>query len=252
EVENNYSPYPIFWDGVEINSVYSDNISVGGGSTYGVGGSMARFVADDNTLFCVDEASLNIVDITDERNMKKLKSKNIGWQIETIFKRDDNLFIGSMSGMLIVDVSNREQPCEVSSYWHMTSCDPVVVKDDYAWVSLRNGTDCGGGNNTLDLVDISDLSNPVEAKSYSMTNPYGLGIDGNILFLCDGIAGLRVNDITDPMNMIEIAVFSEIHAYDVIPYNDVLMLIGDDGFYQYDYSDLENVVLISKIEVIGE
>ena len=253
EVSNQYWPYPIFLDGVEINSVYSGLSSVGGGQmVYGIGGSMARFVADDNNLFCVDESTLNIVDISDESVLKKTSERSIGWQIETIFKKDDNLFIGSQTGMIIVDVSNPNNPCVVSNYWHVTSCDPVVVKDNYAWVSLRQGTDCGGGTNTLDVVDISNLSEPEAVKSYPMTNPYGLAIADTTLFLCDGSAGLKVFNINNPLDISLISTFSDIHAYDVIAYNDILMLIGDDGLYQYDYSDIENIVLLSKIGVEGE
>ena len=39
----------------------------------------------------------------------------------------------------------------------MTSCDPVVVQGDYAFVTLRGGTECQGFSNQLDIIDISTL-----------------------------------------------------------------------------------------------
>jgi len=36
----------------------------------------------------------------------------------------------------------------------------------------------------------------------------------------------------------------------VIPNNGVLMMIGEDGLYQYDYRDIENIELLSVIPVI--
>ena len=80
---------------------------------------------------------------------------------------------------------------------------------------------------------------------------YGLGIDENILFICDGDAGLKIYETTDPMTIDDniLAHFPEIQAYDVIPINGVLILIGEDGIYQYDYQDIENIQLISKIEI---
>ena len=39
---------------------------------------------------------------------------------------------------------------------------------------------------------------------------------------------------------------------DVIPFEDYLFMIGDDGFYQYDYSDLQNIQQISFIPVKKE
>jgi hypothetical protein len=41
-----------------------------------------------------------------------------------------------------------------------------------------------------------------------------------------------------------------INAFDVIPIGKVLVLIGDDGLYQYDYSNVKNITLLSKISVV--
>jgi hypothetical protein len=42
---------------------------------------------------------------------------------------------------------------------------------------------------------------------------------------------------------------ADINTFDVIPFNNVLMMIGDDGLYQYDYSDISNLALLSVIPV---
>ena len=84
-----------------------------------------------------------------------------------------------------------------------------------------------------------------------MFNPHGLGIDHPLLFICDGAAGLKVYDATNPLaissNMI--AHFPDIDTFDVIPLNGVLLLIGHDGLFQYDYSDPQNIVLLSHITI---
>ena len=71
----------------------------------------------------------------------------------------------------------------------------------------------------------------------------------NLLFVCDGDSGLKIYDATNPLtcgdNMLEN--FTDIHASDVIPYNNIAIVIGDDGIRQYDYSDLSNFVLLSSI-----
>jgi hypothetical protein len=87
-----------------------------------------------------------------------------------------------------------------------------------------------------------------------MTNPYGLGKDGDLLFVCDGTAGLKVYNASDYMNITQHLLYSypSLKAYDVIPLGSVLMMIGDDGLYQYDYSDPGNIHEISHIEVVGE
>jgi hypothetical protein len=84
-----------------------------------------------------------------------------------------------------------------------------------------------------------------------MDEPYGLGIDDNILFICDGSAGLKIYDASDPMSIDQnkIKQYSEIDAWDVIPLGDVLLMIGSDGLYQYDYTDLENIRELSVIPI---
>ena len=102
-----------------------------------------------------------------------------------------------------------------------------------------------------EIVDIKELNKPTLLKSYTMYNPHGLGIDQGTLFICDGEDGLKIYDAKDPLmlksNML--AHFTEINTFDVIPVNDRLIMIGTDGLYQYDYSDLTEINLLSKIPI---
>ena len=74
-----------------------------------------------------------------------------------------------------------------------------------------------------------------------MTNPHGLGKSGDLLFICDGTAGLKIYDASDPKTTWKHLVYAypNINAYDVIPIGNVLVLIGDDGLYQYNYSNIQ-------------
>ena len=87
-----------------------------------------------------------------------------------------------------------------------------------------------------------------------MEFPSGLGIDGTNLFICEGQFGLKVFDASDPLTIGDnlLHSFEDIHAFDVIPFNNILIMIGNDGLYQYDYSDSENLELLSHIPVNGQ
>ena len=86
--------------------------------------------------------------------------------------------------MHIYDVSNPASPQKLSVYQHVYSCDPVVVEGDFAYVTLNSlNTWCGRFSNQLDIIDISDLSDPKLIKQYAMESPLGLGIYGNLLFV---------------------------------------------------------------------
>jgi hypothetical protein len=226
------------------------DISWTGGA--GTGGSMARFMLNNDILYVIAHPwMLKSVNTENSGNMIVADSINVPANMETLFKVNDKLFVGTTTGMLIYDLSIATQPRQISSYNHITACDPVVADGQYAYVTLRSGNLCGNGQNLLEVIDISSVTNPYLIKSYPMFNPYGLGIDGNLLFVCDGDAGLKIYDKTDPQAIItnQLAYYPGFHAFDVIPMNGILMLIGEDGIWQYDYSDPGNIVQISHITI---
>ncbi len=226
-------------------------IAPGSGSGLGVGGSLARFTLNGDYLYMLDGGDLQTIDVTSEHNPVAKERAYVAGDIETIFPHKKNLFIGSSTGMRIYDVSEPEAPALVSMYSHIMSCDPVVVDDQYAYVTLRNGNTCQGTVNQLEVIDIRTLSSPQLVATYAMTNPHGLGVDGETLFICDGDDGLKAFDITNVHKISDnmLAHYQNINAHDVIPFNNVLIMIGSDGIFQYDYTDPKNIKLLSTISV---
>ena len=47
----------------------------------------------------------------------------------------------------------------------------------------------------------------------------------------------------------QLAHYSGMEGYDLIPHNNVLMMIADDGLYQYDYKDVTKISQLSKISI---
>jgi hypothetical protein len=150
--------------------------------------------------------------------------------------------------MYIYDISSPATPTFVSEFQHGTACDPVVVDGDYAYVTLRGGNACGATESGLFIVDISDISNPVLKISYPLDGPYGLGVKGEKLFVCDGESGLKVYDKTDVEDLVTLSHFKDINTFDVIPMEENLLLVGEGVLYQYEY--LENDIgLISTLQL---
>lgn len=251
-IEADQSPNWRFFEKADI--FYAANAAAdnaGGGNNTGTGGSMARFTAIGNYLYIVDNASLKLFDVSNNANPEFTKSIGISWNIETIFPYNEMLFIGSQTGMYVYSTQNPANPQYISEFRHATSCDPVVVEGNYAYVTLRGGNLCGNINSQLDVIDISTIEEPKLLKEYAMEEPYGLGIKNDVLFVCDGNAGLKIFEARDKLKIDSnlVAHYNDINAFDVIPLNDVLIMIGADGLYQYDYSDLENIRLLSYIPI---
>lgn len=230
-----------------------DSFSAGSesGGQSGVGGSMARFAINGDYLYAVDHHSLITFDVSTSSTVKA-NQQSVGWAIETIFPYQDNLFIGSESAMYIYDLSNPVSPGQLSVYWHSTACDPVVVEGDYAFVTLREGERCPRGVNRLEVIDVEDLQWPEKVKFYEMINPHGLGIDNGMLFVSEGDHGLKIMDATNPLDIKQIRHITDIKTYDVIPFNGVLMVTGESGIIQYDYSDINDLKHLSTINVYQE
>lgn len=210
----------------------------------GKGGSMARFAIYKNYLYTVDNYSLKVYDISLPQNPVWVNTTDMGTGIETIFPKDSLLFIGTQFGMRIYSLSNPSNPAMMSTYSHIYSCDPVIADNKYAYVTLyAENLRCRRTTNELQIVDISSLLNPVFLTSYPMTSPRGLGKDGNLLFVCDD--GLKVYNATH-VNDLKLIKHFKISAFDVIPNNNYLMVIGDDGLYQYHYVN-DSIYQQSKI-----
>lgn len=212
---------------------------------------MARFALDRNFLYAVGQSQMHLFKIDKPSQPIDFKTVDLGWGIETIFPYDNKLFIGSSSGMFIYDNIDPAEPKKLSMFQHGRACDPVVAHEGVAYVTLRTGTACGGGQNQLDLVDVSNPSTPQLIKSYQMESPHGLSVDFPTLFLCEGEQGLKVFDVSDRFSVDknQLAHFKDMHAYDVISLGKTLLLIGEDGFYQYDSSNPKDLRLLSKIPV---
>jgi hypothetical protein len=255
KINQQYNSYPIFWEkGVYYDMVNSSGASTGvSGSGVGVGGSMARFGIKGNVLYVLDQNTLKIFDITTKSSPVKVTDIYPGWQVETMFLTENTMFLGTTTGMVTFDITIPLSPKSRTFFTHARSCDPVIVDDTLAYITLRTGTTCGGTQNSLSVVNVKNLSSPSLVMTYAMTNPHGLGKHGDLLFICDGSAGLKIYDASNPKTISShlIYTYSNIKAYDVIPIGNVLILIGDNGLYQYDYSNIQNISLLSSIVTTG-
>lgn len=243
----------IFWienTAIQFDGTMGETTSNSTGTqTTGIAGSTAQFTISENYLYCLQSGALQLFDISAATSPVFSGDVNMGWNVETIFPYNEYLFIGSTTGVSIYSNSNPASPEYISTFNHITSCDPVVVSGNFAYSTLRSGGPCSGFTNQLDIIDISTISNPTLYKTYTMTYPSGLGIDNNYLFICDGDDGLKMYDVTDPLNILLLQTISIEGLNDVIPINGLLIVTGQYGIYQYDYSS-GSLVPYSQISIL--
>jgi len=222
----------------------------GGAKTMtGIAGSMSRFSIINNYMYAVNISSIKVLDITMLNEPKLQNTAYVGWNIETIYPFKNKLFLGSSNGMFIFDISNPVSPAREGSVSHFRACDPVVADDNYAFVTLRAGTFCQGTNNQLDVINVQNVRSPQLVKTYGLTNPHGLAKDGDLLFVCDGSDGLKVYNASNVFSLQLLDRVKNIDTYDVIAWNNRLLVVAKGGLFQYDYSNPNSLSLISKLTV---
>ena len=243
----------ISWGGGFFETMANSNASVSissdvKSSESSTGGSMARFILVNNFMYAVDQSHLYSFDISNPSSPQQTNDQNVGWSIETIYPFKDKLFIGSSNGMFIYTIENPSNPTKQSSFSHVSSCDPVVADDDYAYVTLRSGTACQGFTNQMEILDVKNITAPKLLKTYSYTNPHGLSKSGNTIFLCDGKAGLRILDATNPLSIKQKKRFRNIGtAIDVITIDNIAYVITRDNVLIYEFSSYNDVKRIGSI-----
>ncbi len=217
----------------------------------GKGGSMARFTIACDHLYVVDETSLYVFSIADPANPQFVKKNEIGFGIETIFPFGNYLLIGSSTGMFIYSINNCESPVQLAVFSHVLSCDPVVAEGNTAYVTLRAGGNCRVGftENQLEIIDISVINQPNITAVHSMEEPWGLAVENQFVYICHNDKGLGIYNVSNPYNLVLRKKLPDIKSYDVILNNGVMIITGPGGIYQYDYTDLDDITLLSTIPV---
>ncbi|MGV3656983.1 MAG: LVIVD repeat-containing protein [Chitinophagaceae bacterium] len=234
---------------IAFSNASSSTVRISASPSVAMGGSMARFTIVDERLYTVGHQELKVFNISNPLSPAFVTESEVGMNIETIFPFKDRLFIGSSMGMYIYSIANPNAPAKLGQFSHVRSCDPVIADDTHAYVTLRSGTACMGFTNQLEVLDITKLMQPALVKTYAMTNPHGLSKDGNLLFICDGRDGLKMYDAAKPDDLKLLQTIGTMETYDVIAYGGLAIVVAKDGLYQYDYSNVGNVKMLSKITI---
>jgi len=211
-------------------------------------GSTARFSIINNFLYTVGSYSMTTFNISDPLVPAFASTVQIVGPVETIYPLKNRLFVGTNNGMYMFDVqSSPSTPSLIGQFTHIVACDPVIADENYAYVTLNDSSFCRGAVNELKIIDIKDVANPVDVMTYNLTHPIGLSKDGNHLFICDGKDGLKIYNAANVNGLQLIKQLKDAFDYDVIAQNGIAVVVASNGIYQYDYSDLTNIHLISKL-----
>lgn len=129
------------------------------------------------------------------------------------------------TALSIADVTDKEAPVAISraTYPNVGYAHQGWITDDHRYFFSDDELDeiAGTVDNTRTLVwDIADLDDPVLVKEYFATTSstdHNLYIRGNRMYQSNNTAGLRIVDISDPTNPVEVGYFDTFPSGDDVP-----------------------------------
>ncbi|CAN5827389.1 hypothetical protein BH11BAC4_BH11BAC4_20870 [soil metagenome] len=216
-------------------------------NTSGQGGSLSKFTIAGNFLYAVDNHFLYSFDISSAANPVLTNTSTLNFDIETIYPYNNRLFIGTRTGLYIYSIDNPSTPVKIGEASHARSCDPVVANDSIAFVTLKGNSNCGPAVSGLYVHDIKNVLHPQLLKTIAIASPEGLGLKGSTLYVCCNNDGLKVFNIANPVNPMEIRTVTGADFKDVIPYGDILICYVSNGIMLYDIADPLNPHMLSLI-----
>jgi hypothetical protein len=207
-------------------------------SSGGTGSSYAVFAAIDTFLYYVDGYNIVTMSIAQPASPRLLTTTPVSWDLETLFPTERYLFVGGQSGMYVLErLADPASPTHIGTFQHAQACDPVVVQDTLAFVTLRSGNACGAARDVLLSVSIANPAAPKLLDELPISTPYGLAVADTLLYLAQGHGGLTLCSTARPDSLTVLERRPDIVCKDFIWDGGSLYLMSFWDVSAYDVSD---------------
>jgi len=231
--------------------------SVSSGNTRN--GSLSRIISVGNFLYAVDDNNLISINAGDPTNLSITSSISLGAGIQTIYYRNNNLYIGSATKMYVYSIQNNPAaPSLTSTYTYpilIEPRDPILALDSVIYSTSTSS----GWSGVFRVFDSRDISNPILIEENWLQTPRGMDVSGNVLYLCNGFFGIRLYSLGDPYHPLLESIIDEDNNlangdignndyYDVIAANGQLFCYTKGALLNYDISQPNQPVYLNKIQ----
>ncbi len=195
-------------------------------------------VRSGDLVYAVDcITGLHVVSVDNPEEPELLSSICPGSVIMDFCIQDDFAYLKDFWGALrIVDISNLEAPFEVSRLNGIPRNGGIAVSGNYAYIVKH----CSG----IQIFDVADPASPEELELFvpESTGNRDIQIIGEYAFLVSN--GLRVIDISNPVELIEVGLFEIEQMINTVTYENGYAYLGatlPDRLIVIDISDPENL-----------
>ncbi|MCW5923601.1 MAG: hypothetical protein KIS77_14750 [Saprospiraceae bacterium] len=223
----------------------------------GKSGSITRFAVHNNYMYVLNLNEVQTYSLANADKPVLVHRLPTDYGLETIIVYDNTIFLGSRTSLYILGIDNPAAPVLLSQTSRVEAlsrgCDPVVVKDNFAYSTIKIIANvCGqaAAQSALLVYDVSDRTTPIQVGIYPLSLPNGLGYKDNYLFVCDeGSDRLEVFDISNPRSL-QLTDYSVpiTDPFDLIVYGEKMLVSTKTDFQIYDLSDITAIRRIGLIE----
>ncbi len=134
-------------------------------------------------------------------------------------------FGANENALSIADVTDKESPVAIAAarYPNSAYLHQGWVSDDHRWFFMNDELDelSGVSPKTRTLVwDIADLDDPIlvtEHMGTTAASDHNLYVTGDLMYQSNYVSGLRVLDVSDPANPVEVGFFDTVTAGEDAP-----------------------------------
>jgi hypothetical protein len=215
------------------------------------GSAVYGLQVDSGYLYVASATRLTIADLRDPRapviisTLDNPYSKN---EIQDVVIRGNIAYLTiEGAGVLVADISDKTAPRTITTVKLSGSNKPqrAAMEGTYLYIGMK-------ADNRLDILDISNPVNPTIAGSYSPGTPgynstSSVAVKGHYAYIVQYHYGVRVLDVSNPANPVEVSQLMGIDASDIkILGNYAYVSVRYQGMDIIDISDPTHIQLVGK------
>lgn len=226
------------------------------GADAGQSGSITRFVVYNQYMYALNPNAVKTFSLENPDKPALVHTLPTEYGLETIIIYDNTIYLGSKTALYILSIDNPAAPVILSQTERVNfpfgGCDPVIVKDTYAYSTVKIIENiCGqpATQSALLVYDVSNKSAPDQKGFYLMDMPNGLAFYKQYLLVCDeGLDAIRIYDISNPLDLVATPFsFPITDPTDLIVKGDQVIVSTKTSFQFYDVSNLEDIRPLGSI-----
>lgn len=217
----------------------------------GLSNSLSRIRVNNSQVYTLFGKNIGVYQFTNPLSPIKQNTITTNKTAETLFLHKNMLFAVGKKETQFFSLEKPESPAYLSSTEHWTSSSSAVLHNEQVFLTHRSNSNNSAESDQLSVLDLQNVYEPKVQFIFAMTNPLGLALYQQHLYICDGNAGLKIHKSNTSRKMTSRAEmqYPEIHAVDIIPLDNTLLLIFDDRIKQYAVEKNNTLKEISLIPI---